>query len=730
MILKNKINWKSFSVFFCLLVLPVFVYWFWFLKFDVLTAGDWGFYFKDTQLTFLSFPYTWVLTSFGGVSVSMSSFFSFFATGTLSFLNNFPLSERLIYMWPAVLLSPICSYVLLKKILSDRLPAVIGSFVFCYSTYMVMEKEGHITLMVAFALAPLIIYFFMRTLEEKRLKLAVITGLVSFVSAAYDFRVFYIIAFVLFLYFLHYAFFINEASPKNLLKNSWYALVPIIIVFTTNLFWILGLYQTGSITSNSLFNRGLFGNDFMGILNSINLFHPFWSGANPTIFFVQPVPPYFFLIPIFAFLGLFLNRKNKNVLFFAVISLLGIFLAKQVGAPFPGAYQWLFDHFPGFNAFRESSKFFFLVTLGYSVLVGSFVAWLWKNMSGPRWKEVTKYSLTFLIAVLFLWNIKPVITGEINGLFDARHVPSDYIILKDFILNQPGYFRTMWTPIAPRWAIYTDMKPDVSNIAAVQTDWVDLLASYNKTGVSTQDLMLHIFDLPFANNLFDDSSIKYVVVPIQDTANDDDFYVNYGKASDPNIRQEYIDKLDNVGFLKRVDIGAKDLVVYENEGYKEHIFTTKESESIYKNIPTQNVDFEYINPTEYRVHLKNVKDETFLNFAEAYHPDWKVRIGYFNWFNVLTDKNYFMEESQHTKSDAGLNSFLIDLNYIKHNYPSGSYKTNQDGSVDVVLTIFFKPQSYTDIGFIISLVVLFGCVVYLGWGLARVWLVKYKNEKS
>ncbi len=80
----------------------------------------------------------------------------------------------------------------------------------------------------------------------------------------------------------------------------------------------------------------------------------------------------------------------------------------------------------------------------------------------------------------------------------------------------------------------------------------------------------------FSQSLFNSSNIKYVVVPLQDIANDDDFFIDYGGREDPNIRDWYINQLDQLPYLKRVDIGTKELVVYENTGYKPyvHTFTT------------------------------------------------------------------------------------------------------------------------------------------------------------
>jgi len=36
----------------------------------------------------------------------------------------------------------------------------------------------------------------------------------------------------------------------------------------------------------------------------------------------------------------------------------------------------LYDNLPGFNAFREASKFYVLIALGYAVGIASLVEWL------------------------------------------------------------------------------------------------------------------------------------------------------------------------------------------------------------------------------------------------------------------------------------------------------------------------------------------------------------------
>ncbi len=52
------------------------------------------------------------------------------------------------------------------------------------------------------------------------------------------------------------------------------------------------------------------------------------------------------------------TRKREYILFFALVALVGMLLGKQVSEPFPTLYNWLYETLPGFNAFREASKFY------------------------------------------------------------------------------------------------------------------------------------------------------------------------------------------------------------------------------------------------------------------------------------------------------------------------------------------------------------------------------------
>ena len=680
----------------------------WFFNFGILSRGDWGYYSKELQSIFFSSRGSWI----GNVLIGLPNTILTYTPLNVAeqflhniFKLNFGVTERLLFFFPMVFSLFFSAYCIVLYLFKSRIAASIAGLVFLFNVNVLASNS--IPLFCSFGTAAFSFYFALKFLIGSNKANLVYSLLFLFLSSAYDFRVTYIILFILFLYITYYYFFINKIK-----KNIFVLLIIYFLVFVMlNLYWLMPALFQNTLTNNRLFDRSLFGNSFFDILKSMTLFFYTWTGSQPTDFKVQSIPLFFFAIPIFAFLGLILNRKNKNIIFFGIIALLGIFLSKQSGNPFPNAYLWLYNNFPGFNAFREASKFYFLIALGYSVIIGSFIDWIWRNWNKNKWQTLGKYTLTFLIAGLFLWNTKPIITGEIGLLYIPRHIPGDYLVFKDFVLKQPEYFRTFWTPTDSRWGIYVNNKPKISNVNVIESEWgknVSLNPGYNNLPENKK--ITEIFKIKGANELFDISSIKYIIVPIRDFTNDDDFFIYYGGSENANIREWYISELDKVEWLKKIDIGTKDLVTYENENFRPHIYMTKEQETIYQELPYKKVDFEQKNPSEYKIHLKNISSSFYLNFSESYHPDWGVKIGNFNWFSAILEKNYFLKGENHIKNNAGLNSFYIDLSSISSN---NNCTKNEDGSYNVDLTLYFKPQSYFYLGLIISGITLIGITGYL-----------------
>ncbi len=707
---------SEFAVSFLLILTSIIVHWRWVSNLAVLTWGDWTYQDPQTLKDFFSIPSIWSSSALGDINIGISFTPFQLIYSILAHVNfSYGLAERVLFFWLIIIAIPLCSYFLIKHITNNSYAALVGSIVYSYNTYFSEIKTGHLTLLVAFAFCPLVILFFQKTIEKKSFYYALLTAAVGFIVSFYEFRAFYILCFILFFYFIYFLIFLGGIrSWRDLLKISFFAGLPIIIDFLLNVYWLIAIGKAGSLTSNVFFDRTLFGNEFLNINYAFSLSHPFWSGGRTTDFISQPIQLIFWILPFFAFLGLFLQRKNKNILFWGIIALLGIFLTKQVGQPFSGVYPWLYEHFPGFNAFREASKFFFLIALGYSVLIAAFIDSLWKDNKPVKIILWSRYLFTILLGMITLLSVKPLITAELATLFIPRQMPTDYQIMNTYINKETDFSRTFWVPTFSRWNVYTKTHPEVSDVNQINGAWLPFIekerkmmekvSSYEVNKYTEGELVTLLLQKPYANTLLDISSIKYVVIPLQDSLNDDNFFRYYGKE-----RAFYIQQLNKLDYLKRIDIETKSSIIYENEDFRPHLYVTTEVESINKAVPYSGVEYSFINPSEYTVRLHNVKRLEYLHFSESFHPQWQIRVGDFSWIDALTKSNYFLPLSTHKENDAFLNSFVIDPNSICKNF---SCKKNNDGSYDITLTLYFYSQSYVYLGMFISGGVVIGIIGY------------------
>jgi len=374
-----------------------------------------------------------------------------------------------------------------------------------------------------------------------------------------------------------------------------------------------------------------------------------------------------------------------------------------VGEPFENLFPWLRENIPGFMMFRSVYKLYFITSLGYLGLL-SFGLLILKNQKSFKYLF---YACTVLITLVSFINLFPFLQQKLDTN-KTKIIQSDYLIFKDFITNQEEFFRTAEVPRRFRWVIFTNNHPNV-NLDGVLF-YSESLEFYKTNLVlkNKNEKIVNFFDKNYSNYFLDIASVKYITVPPRDLQYNRDFWEIFYDEK----RQFYIDELDKKDYLKKINIGTGELVVYENENYRPHIYTTREEEKIHWEVPFEKVEFVQKNPTEYKISLKNLSKKTYLNFSESFHPNWKIRAGEFGWFSALLHRDYFFPDEFHLKNNANLSTFKIDPNFIKENYP-GSYTQNPDGSIDVELTLFFKPQSYFYLGLIISGTTLFGCLGYL-----------------
>lgn len=684
-------------------------------SFDIFSSSDWTFAFHDTLRDMMDFT-TWTSYSTGGVNALLWRLFwpnsvLFGLFWYLSLDSN--VADKFLIMWVWILLSAFSGYALVKEVTKSEIGAFVGGLVMAFNTYFLsIDTQGHLLLSTASIFGTFALLFFIKSLDRKRTDFGFLTTIFLFLSWVNDLRILYITIWILFFYALYFVFFMEGlilSDYKKSLKTILIAFLPVGVLLLLNSFWILPSFFTGSLGDNDILGRSLFGNEFLDITKTLTLFHPFWIHGNIDWFIAQPIPLYFWAIPILAFSGLMLNRADKKIVFFGLISLLWIFLAKQVGQPFQWFYEWMYLHFPGFNAFREATKFYYIIVLWYSMLIGSFVSYVSKNMT----QRILKTAIITAISGLFLYNTLPILSGSIGNLFIQKEIPADYMVFRNFVLKQDGFFRVFWVPRSTRWWVYTDEKPSISSINVLTGEWKGVFPRNNSMYQSEEDTIMKVFNTPFSDTIFDETSIKYVAVPLEDTKNGDDFFVFYGWAHNSDIHNWYIHKLDGISWLKKIDIGTKNLVVYENKNYKDHIYTQDKQEDPYMNIDSHSVDWTSVDSTKYTIHLNHIRWLTYLHFTDKFHPEWKLFGWPFHWFDIFGLKAPQSIDIIHTKSNTNTNVFTLDVESIKKDFPKTYFTQNTDGSIDMDLTLYFWPQSYFYLWLIVSLFTLLASSFYL-----------------
>jgi len=739
-----------------LLLVASISHWEWFRFGNVLTFADTWFQHPET-LNEAFRTNTWIENSGFGVPNIQLYKLLFFAFQSFLSKIGFQFTDvlRITHLIPIAIFGFLSPYFLIRYLTREKLIAFIGALFYGSTTLFILRQYlGHSSVAFIVALAPLILYLFLLALEKNKTRQWLVFILTYWVGLCYEPRIMYIVTIVLGIYFLFFGI--------SSLKKVWAKiLVSIVLLIGLSAFWILPIALGGfSEVIGDVAGRVLFGNAYYSILRSLSLFHSWWTGAQPLIFSLQPIPWYFWLVPAFTILFFLFrpDKENKKIIaFFGVVWLLGLFLTKQAGAPFPDAFQWLRENIPGFLIFRSGSKFWFVLSLGYMGLLSFGLLWL-KKRWGSRFSRLAFAGIAAVIIILSLWNLKPLIMGEFGGMFAEREIPKDYLIFKEYLMQQNDSFRTFWTPTDSRWGIYTNQKPKISNIGIIGDEWknyVSLKLGYKKLSVNEQ--IMEIFKINGANELFDISSIKYIVVPIRDVSNDDDFFIYYGGKTNPNIRDWYISELDKIEWLKRIDIGTNELVVYENENYKPHFYIPQKM--IYSKGGIENladimgfgdyqirsiepkktdvklqipkITFVKINPTKYKIKVEGAGEPYTLVFSESFHQGWKAYINingtfenkeivssYFNGeIKEGTHKNIFFDKN--TFETWGKKPIAENRHFIANGYANSWYIVPEDanGKENYEIIIEFWPQRLFYIGLTISAFTFLGCLCYLVYDL-------------
>lgn len=703
---KQFITSNIYFIFVAVLLLIIFFRWF--LPGDFLNGDTW--LVMGENINYTNNIYLWKQYHNLGVYYAESALLliSYIASfpARLSGLSYNSFTIKALFLYPYLLLAPLGMFLLTKKVTKSNIASAVSALLFTINTPNISSLAmGHLHTVTASIFFPFILLNTMNLMEKKNtVRNLIFLNTLFVLCGIYELR----IAYISFLWLSLFLVVILLKNGLNALRKVCLVFISVILcLFIANLYWLIPSitsYGAGGLVSNPILNRPVFGGDYLNILNPLTLFHPYWTSGEIAVFTKQTVPYIFFYIPLFSILGWLFNRKNKYVMYFALLLIVGIVLTKQFNPPYGVVYRILFDHVPGFKLFREPMKFFNAVGLAHSVLLGLFIAYLEKSQH-----KKCLITTLFVFFVIILTIAVPIISGKAKTIYVPINTKDEsYDKLNKYLStsnNENGFFRVLWIPTASSLGLIRDTMPHM-HLDALESNW--LKKNENTKGLNIRkptDILL----IQEMNNIFDIYSIKFLVIPKGKTSMEGDFYHWYGD------REEYVKTVEKIPFLKKVDIGDNKISIYENTGYYPHIFASTEPLSLIS-ADFSRVDYENVSPVEYKIKINSLKERTYLNIGEAYHQEWKAYFGKIFWSDVFWKNESVFDDKYHIHNDADLNSYLLDPAYIKKNFNPQFYKVNSDGSLNFELTVYFRTQAYMYLGLVISGVVfstlLLGATLY------------------
>ena len=646
----------------------------WFLS-PFISAGDFSLIISDpNNLSYL--PYAWSNSGLGsnGTYLLFSYPIQLILILLIKLLEISPaIALKIVYFFPFILFSAISMFILSKRIIFKTY-ALISAAIFLFNTYILMVVAGgQMGVALGYSITPLVIYSFLNILDNReRIKNFILFSLMFSIQITFDLRIAYI---TLFGIFIHW--FLEQIKNKDVLvslKSFIFSFfLPGVLSFFLHFFWILPLLvshqnpitQLGAAYSTT---GAVEYFSFAKFENSVSLLHPNW----PENIFgkIGFMPPEFLLLPVLAFSSLFFVSRVKDirlktyVLFFALLGLIGAFLAKGANEPFGILYLWMFDHIPGFIMFRDPTKWYTLIAISYSILIPftiykiyDFIKLKTENLKLKAGKQIPNLFIVLVLGYM-LFLIRPAITGQLTGTFKPASVPGDYVKLESFLVSQDSFSRTLWVPTNQRFGFYSSVHPAVPA--------GDFFNIYDNTKL--------VQKIASSESLLQNSSIRYVVVPYDSQG---EIFLSDRKY-DSTLYLKTINDVAKISYLKRImDFGK--IAVFEVPNVKGHFYI--ETQNLKPK--TEKVEYHYISPVEYKIELQNAKKGELLVFSENFDKNWAA---------IAASSKL---KVQSTEYGGRFNSFVLPKN--------GTYS----------LDVYYSLQKYVEIGEIISIATLFLVLGYL-----------------
>ena len=408
-----------------------------------LVWGDAPYFYPENLKELLNKPYVWDFRNDNFGAPQYLVLWLYLPTYFFGFLNNlFSLNSetliRLIFYFPAVVLSLVGSYFFIRQFVDDKKIPLLGSILYTFNTYFLLIIDGgQIGVALAYGVFPFVLIAFKNLIFKFSFKNFIASTFAFGILTNIDLRVALLSLFLIFVV----KFFDSLISKnfKSLFRITY--LFPVVApIILLDAFWLLPLLTNINGTE---VNQQTNGQSLITIYDGLFLFSPHF----PKNEFGQiaSIPYYFGLVPLLVF-GSLLFRKSREGLSLSFSALFFIFLVKGGSDPFGQVYLFLTSHIPFGFAFRDATKFFIPLMLLSSTLLSLTVNTVFTKLGKRKILSTPFYLFVYVYILLLIW---PAFFGKLTGVLSGKPFDENYKIVYHFLQNDKPFFRTLWFPERP-----------------------------------------------------------------------------------------------------------------------------------------------------------------------------------------------------------------------------------------------------------------------------------------
>ena len=415
-----------------------------------LSAGDWHWPDNAVLANYSPWPGVWDASlGLGGENRFSAAFrFPVYAVaGLFAVLGaGWTVTEKLLYFVPFAVLLPVGGWLLAREIMGRTKWALLTPVLLVGATYFLLESNGEVPLALGEVISFFVLIAFLKTVRQLSFRWALITGLLLSVVALYDIRPAYLCVLLMAMYFVIVA--VLDRNWQVFLRRTLLGVVAGAVFAGIQAFWLVPLltYHGGiglPIPQAPNFNIITLAHGIAGV-------DAFWTGGTPAQLVQSPLNPAFMILPLIALTPILARRMRPEVLWLLVAALLFAFFAKTDNAPFGGIYDWMYIHFPGWKLFREGSKFLYIVTLAYAILIPMALAsafkWSAAHRPAPRARMLRGFAALALVGVVALsgWSVLVLQSGALGSTTQPTPEPASFVAFSKVLADDPRPGPVLW----------------------------------------------------------------------------------------------------------------------------------------------------------------------------------------------------------------------------------------------------------------------------------------------